>query len=193
MGPGAKALLTQQAQQLIDEADLVYGSRRQLDAMGIEDPRACFYEAIDALIDDIKANPAVKRVILASGDPLLYGIGSTLRNYFDNVTIVCGISSLHYFFSKIDQDMNEVYFTSAHGRKPDFDLWFKMPKLAAVTDKVFTPAVIARAYANEGLRVKIYVGTSLSTPDEMIVSGTAEEIQNKTFQGLAVVVIVHER
>lgn len=193
IGPGSKALMTLRAQQAINEAVLVYGSQRQLDSAQVEEQKSVAYETLQSLVDKLEDSQGDKIVVLASGDPLVYGIGSTLRRHFSEVEIISGISSLHYMFSKIDQDMNDVYLTSAHGRKPDYDLWFKMTKLAAVTDSHYTPALIAKAYCEGGIPVKFYVGTALGYPEEQIVSGPAEMIQNRSFKGLSVVVIVHER
>jgi len=193
IGPGNQTLLTLRARQAIEEAELVFGSQRQLDSAGVNHQKSEPYEDIQSLIARLETYKGRKVVVLASGDPLVYGIGSMLRRNFPEVEIISGISSLHYMFSKIDQDMNDVYFTSAHGREPDFDLWFRMPKLAAVTDSHFTPAVIAKTYSDAGMSVKIYVGNALGYPEEQIVSGPAEKIQNMSFKGLSVVVIVHER
>lgn len=193
IGPGGQELLTLKARQVIEEAEIVFGSQRQLESAHLNHQIAESYEDIKSLIYRLETLKSKKVVVLASGDPLVYGIGSTLRRHFSEVEIISGISSLHYLFSKIDQDMNETYFTSAHGRKPDFDLWFRMPKLAAVTDSIFTPAVIAKTYYDAGLPVKIYVGTSLCYPEEQILWGTAEQVRNMSFKGLSVVVIVHER
>lgn len=193
IGPGSQELLTLKARKAIEEAEIVFGSQRQLESVQLNHQISESYEDIKSLIQRLETCSSQKAVVLASGDPLVYGIGSTLRRYFKEVEIISGISSLHYLFSKIDQDMNDAYFTSAHGRKPDFDLWFRMPKLAAVTDSIFTPAVIAKAYGDAGMLVKIYVGTALGYPEEQIVSGPADRIQNMSFRGLSVVVIVHER
>lgn len=193
IGPGSQELLTFKARAVIEAADILFGSQRQLDSIGFYNQVSESYEDIKTLVERLESCKSQKVVVLASGDPLVYGIGSTLRRHFPEVEIISGISSLHYMFSKIDQDMNDVYFTSAHGREPTFDLWFRMPKLAAVTDGIFTPAVIAKTYCDAGIQVKIYVGSALGYPEEQIICGAAEAIQNMSFKGLSVVVILHER
>lgn len=193
IGPGSQELLTFKARAVIEAADILFGSQRQLDSIGFYNQVSESYEEIKHLIERLETCRSQKVVVLASGDPLVYGIGSTLRRHFPEVEIISGISSLHYMFSKIDQDMNDVYFTSAHGREPAFNLWFRMPKLAAVTDRFYTPAVIAKTYCDAGIKVKIYVGSALGYPEKQIICDTAESIQNMSFKGLSVVVIIHER
>lgn len=193
IGPSSPELLTFKARAVIEAADVIFGSHRQLNCIDLNNQVSETYEDIKSLVERLETCKSQKVVVLASGDPLVYGIGSTLRRHFPEVEIISGISSLHYMFSKIDQDMNDVYFTSAHGREPAFDLWFSMPKLAAVTDRFFTPAVIAKTYCDAGIKVKIYVGSALGYPEEQIICGAAESIQNMSFKGLSVVVIIHER
>ncbi len=194
IGPGNFDLLTARGHHAIESAEVLFGSERQL--LGLIKPhqRGINYKGNMAeLVDGIRANAHLSIVVLASGDPLLYGVGSMLRRTFETVEIISGISSLHYIFTKIDQDMNDVYLTSAHGRTPNYKQWFEMQKIATVTDSVHTPSAIAAEYVKAGVEATFYVGSQLSYPDEIILKGKASEIQNRTFTGFSVVVIVSER
>jgi cobalt-precorrin-7 (C5)-methyltransferase len=62
-------------------------------------------------------------VVLASGDPLFYGIGKRLVAEFgiEQVRIIPGISAVQYLCAKTGIDMNDIWLTSSHGRDVDFD------------------------------------------------------------------------
>ncbi|WP_228741252.1 SAM-dependent methyltransferase, partial [Klebsiella quasipneumoniae] len=56
--------------------------------------------------------------VLASGDPLFYGIGTRLIAHFgiERVRIIPGISAVQYLCAKAGIDMNDIWLTSSHGR-----------------------------------------------------------------------------
>jgi cobalt-precorrin-7 (C5)-methyltransferase len=57
-------------------------------------------------------------VVLASGDPLFYGIGTRLMAHFgiERVRIIPGISAVQYLCARAGIDMNDIWLTSSHGR-----------------------------------------------------------------------------
>ncbi|MGO9903347.1 MAG: precorrin-6y C5,15-methyltransferase (decarboxylating) subunit CbiE [Solirubrobacteraceae bacterium] len=71
--------LSQQARDAILSADEVIGSARQLDLLPDEAPQARTWPSpIGALIDELVAREDGTVCVLASGDPMLHGIGATL-------------------------------------------------------------------------------------------------------------------
>jgi cobalt-precorrin-7 (C5)-methyltransferase len=75
-------------------------------------------------------------VVLASGDPLFYGIGTRLIAHFgiERVRIIPGISAVQYLCAKAGIDMNDIWLTSSHGRDVCFDELARQRKVAMVTD-----------------------------------------------------------
>jgi cobalamin biosynthesis protein CbiD len=100
------------------------GERRALDA------------DIPGLIRWIAQRMHQRVVVLASGDPLFYGIGKRLVAEFgiEQVRIIPGISAVQYLCAKTGIDMNDIWLTSSHGRDVDFDALVRSPKTAMVTD-----------------------------------------------------------
>jgi len=192
IGPGHPKWVTLAGKKAIDEATLVIGAKRHLLMF---EPWRVHTESVNGRINEIV--DVIDRfnqddiVILASGDPLLYGIGKGVRDYFPDVKIISGISSLQYIFTRIEEDMNDLYLTSTHGRTLDFEALRKHNKIAMVTDRIHHPGVIAQAFVGES--VKFYVGTNLGYEDECIESGPAEHFTNFEPRGLHVVVITYER
>lgn len=195
LGVGAAEYLTPLARRLIDEADYVVGSERQL--MAIE-PYSATAHLLDKKLADLvawlTAHQPQNLVVLASGDPMLYGIGKYLSTQLgkDNVNIVSGISSLQYIFARVGLDMNDVYLTSSHGKVPDFDFMLQHKKVALVTDDKIGPYQIAQQITQRNLQRTVIIGENLSYPDEQITLLPASEVVDKTYQ-MNVVVIVDER
>ncbi|MGF7448283.1 precorrin-6y C5,15-methyltransferase (decarboxylating) subunit CbiE, partial [Klebsiella michiganensis] len=95
---------------------------------------------------------AQKVVVLASGDPLFYGIGTRLIAHFgiERVRIIPGISAVQYLCAKAGIDMNDIWLTSSHGRDVCFDELARQRKVAMVTDGRCGPREIAAQQAARG-------------------------------------------
>lgn len=195
LGVGAADYLTPLARRLIDESDWIVGSDRQLAAIA---PYAAQEHLLDKKLADVVtwliAHQDQKIVVLASGDPMLYGIGKYLSTQLgrDKVNLVSGISSLQYIFARIGLDMNDVYLTSSHGKVPDFDFMLQHKKVALVTDDKIGPYQIAQQILQRNLQRTLIIGENLSYPDEQITLLPASEVVDKTYP-MNVVVIVDER
>ncbi len=171
IGPGDNQYLTCAAKKLIAEADYLAGWPRAL--AEFDDATATKYPIgsdLDGFIAWLQQMQAHKVVVLASGDPLLFGIGKRIAASLPPTQgqIVPGISSVQYLFARIGLNMNDLYVTSSHGKQPDFDFLFAHSKVAMVTDQLIGPRQIADELLKRGLNRTLYVGENLSYPDERI-------------------------
>ena len=193
LGPGDVDYLTPRARRLIDRCDVLIGSPRQL---------ACFPDfnrekrplesSLPALAVWLAAHGGQSVVVLASGDPMLYGIGDYLSRHVDGaLLIVPGISAVQYLFSRLGLSMNDVYLTSSHGREPDFDFLLQHAKVAMMTDQTIGPYEIARQILARGLCRTLVVGENLSYPDERIHILSPDLVARE--YAMNVVVILDER
>lgn len=195
LGPGSADYLTPLARRLVESCDYVVGSTRQLEAIA---PHNAKEHLLDKKLSDLvlwlTQHQAQRIVVLASGDPMLYGLGKYIRQKMpkDQVQIISGISSIQYLFSRIGLDMNDVYLTSSHGKTPDFDFMLQHKKVALVTDEVIGPYQIAQEIIKRGLQRTLVIGERLSYSDECITLGQANEVIDKLYQ-MNVVVIIDER
>ncbi|RQW64557.1 precorrin-6y C5,15-methyltransferase (decarboxylating) subunit CbiE [Vibrio viridaestus] len=198
IGPGNKDLLTPQAHNVIQDADFLFGWNRALSLF--EDTHADKIEIgcdLVNLIGLLKKHNDSKCVVLASGDPLLFGIGKKIGEEFgrQNVEFISGISSVQYFFSRIGLDMNDIYITSCHGQVPNYDFIARLDKVALVTDKFNSPYKIAQEMLSRGVNCTMYVGENLAYPEECIETyqlSHALPPKDKNYQ-LNVVVLKNER
>lgn len=195
LGPGSMGYLAPLAKRLIDKCDWLVGSKRQLEAVPHVQAKAHVLDKkLTDLVTWLKVHHEQNIVVLASGDPMLYGLGKYLSQQMveQGVTVVPGISSMQYLFSRIALDMNDVYLTSSHGKTPDFNFMLQHQKVALVTDDKIGPYQIAQEIIKRGLQRTLVIGENLSYPDEQITVLPATEVLDQPYQ-MNVVVIINER
>ncbi|MBI4679802.1 MAG: precorrin-6y C5,15-methyltransferase (decarboxylating) subunit CbiE [Nitrospirae bacterium] len=149
-------------------------------------------------------------VLLASGDPMFFGIGRRLAGEFgrDKVEILPDLSSMQLAFSRIKEVWSDAFLMSLHGgpdpkkrRKLEYgiaDIPFllaKHSKVAILTDKENNPSVIAKkltsSFIPQPSSLKMFVCEKLGYPDEKIIKGTPGKIAKMKFREPNVVVIIN--
>lgn len=193
IGPGKRELILNEGLELIRQADLVIGSTRQLAVFPelAEEKQQVLPKKLSELKLFLEGNLAKDCVVLASGDPLLYGIGNWLSCQFadEQVRIISGISSIQYLFAKMKLSQNDCYLTSSHGKQPDMALLIMLPKVAMVTDKGFGPYEIAQAALASGKPKRLLIGENLSYPNERIEWLAAAEVPQRDYSMNVVVMV----
>lgn len=193
IGPGEPSYGLLGHEELFDKADYILGSQRHLEVVpkayqhkGLVPPKKL--KALEQLLRQLGEKARI--VYLASGDPLIYGLGKWLAHQFsEQVTIMPGISAMQYLASRIRLSMNDAYLTSSHAKEPDFDLIMALPKVFMVTDQRIGPYEIAQEILKRGGQKTIVIGEQLSYPDEAITILPAHQIADKTYQMNVVVVL----
>ena len=149
--------LTSNHLALIRECDVLVGGERHLqlfDDLGkqkivIKGHMVKVIESIREKMEDHKI------VVLASGDPLFYGIGSTLIQYFDRaqLNIHSNISSVSAAFAAIKEPWHDAIIISLHGKKEaiSFSRLSNENKIAFLTSPEMNPGYIAEMLIKEGL------------------------------------------
>ncbi|WP_236876843.1 cobalt-precorrin-7 (C(5))-methyltransferase [Clostridioides difficile] len=195
LGPGNLDYITKKGENLISTSDVLIGGKRNLESIkNFEGEKIVLDSNLREIIEYINNNKEKQISIIASGDPLIYGIGRYLSKNIDNkmLNMVSGISSLQYIFSKIYVDMNDVYITSSHGKVPDFDYILSHKKVCMVTDSKIGPKQISREIIDRNLNKIIVVGENLSYDNEKITIAKPEEIIRMDNFDMNVVVILDE-
>ena len=88
--------------------------------------------------------------------------------------------------------MNDLYITSSHGKRPDFDYILSHKKVCMVTDNKIGPHEISNEIIKRGLKKTVVVGENLSYDNEQITIGSPEDILNIEKFDMNVVVILDE-
>lgn len=222
VGPGSGLYLTRAAEEIIDKAQLLIGGTRNIEfirtSLGLKEGQDTFVLGSDlaSMMDQIEKNLDKDIVVLASGDPSIYGIADyinrTMSSQEDPATetnripsqrdsiqgkeklvIVPGISSIQYAFSVFKIPMNDLYITSSHGRQPDYDFIFMHDKLALVTDSKIGPMQIAQEVKDRGLDYSFYVGENLSYHNQRLTVGSADDILARDSYGMCLVILIRWR
>ncbi len=195
LGPGDINYTTHIGFNLINESDVLIGGRRNLESIqNFKGEKIELNTNLKEIVQYLQDNMDEKITIIASGDPLLYGIGKYISSKIDNekLNIVSGISSTQYLFSRVKIDMNDLYLTSSHGKTPDFDYILSHKKVCMVTDTIIGPKQISEEIINRKLDKLIVVGENLSYPNEKITVGTPEEILNIDNFDMCVVIMLEK-
>lgn len=195
MGPGNLALMTPQAQAAVAQAEVLVGGKRQLTQFADFPGETRVLDSdITGLLAWLERQRGRRVVVLASGDPLFYGIGTRLVAHFgiDQLHIIPGISAVQYLCSRCGIDMNEMWLTSSHGREVDFAMLARMPKVAMVTDARCGPPAIAQALIARGAQARwLVIGENLGMANERIHWLRPAQVQ--AHYEMNVVIILHER
>ncbi|CAM7466840.1 cobalt-precorrin-7 (C(5))-methyltransferase [Morganella morganii] len=179
VGPGSEAYLTRRAADVISGADILIGGQRHLDEFaGLTTETRVIDADISGLMNWIAERLDRRIVILASGDPMFFGIGKRISETFapEQVQIVPGISSVQYLCSRAGMDMNDIYLTSSHNRSPDFDWLLAHERIGMVTDSKIGPKEIAAEILQRGQTRRMIIGENLSGRNERITILNAEEV-----------------
>ncbi|RUT66736.1 precorrin-6y C5,15-methyltransferase (decarboxylating) subunit CbiE [Morganella morganii] len=179
VGPGSEAYLTRRATDVISGADILIGGQRHLDEFaGLTTETRVIDADISGLMSWIAKRLDRRIVILASGDPMFFGIGKRISETFapDQVQIVPGISSVQYLCSRAGMDMNDIYLTSSHNRSPDFDWLLAHERIGMVTDSRIGPKEIAAEILRQGQTRRMIIGENLSARNERITILNAEDV-----------------
>jgi precorrin-6Y C5,15-methyltransferase (decarboxylating) len=166
--------LTVRHLRIIESADVLVGGQRLLDCFKESSARK---QAIDKnirnAVDFIREQMATQSVVvLASGDPLFFGIGSILINALgpEYVDIHPNISSVAAAFARIKEPWSQVKVVSLHGRKNDRAILEALNEgktVAVFTDPTNTPARIAkRLIASDFAHIKMCILESLGSSSE---------------------------
>ena len=156
MGQGRQDL-TAAHLSLIDSCDVLVGGRRLLELFDTSNKQTLPVNAdIDGLMDSISRIDEDRMiVVLASGDPLFHGIGSTLIKYFDRerIHIHSNISIVSAAFAAIKEPWHDAKIVSLHGKQPDSFLFSELSdvcKVAFLTDLQKDPRYIATELIEHG-------------------------------------------
>ena len=168
--------LTAEQLEIIENAEILVGGKRLL---GYFEHCSAQKKSIDKHLKDvvafIKKQMATRSiVVLASGDPLFFGIGAHLIKVLggENVNVYPNISSVAAAFARIKEPWSNVRVVSLHGRNNEgviFDALEKENVVAVLTDPNNSPARLARRLIEEEyVTFKMCVLESLGTTAERV-------------------------
>lgn len=198
VGAGLEGLasMTPRGRRLLEAARLVVAAERHA---GLVAPRAAetlVWDGRPERLDQLLAGrDGAATVLLASGDPNLFGIGATLVRRFGPAAIDVepSVSSLQLALARAGVPMAGAALLSAHGRSLAAAVGAaRLQRRAAIlTDCRSEPSAVAGALAAAGVEpeARLVVGERLGAPDERVREGSVGAPPPPPYDPLSVVVL----
>ncbi len=182
---------------LIRGADILAGGRRHLAHFAdLPAERKVIDRNLGELADYIRGAMAERAVVvLASGDPLFFGIGSYLARALgpENVVIHPNVSAPAAAFARLKEAWQGVPVISLHGREGEQALAAAVrrhPAVAVYTDPGRNPAWVADRLCRHGLAAaSVCVLERLGTPEESVRWLAPEQASAMRFADPNIVVV----
>jgi precorrin-6Y C5,15-methyltransferase (decarboxylating) len=188
--------LTESHREAIQAAEVLVGGKRQLADFGGQteatwtlggDPRST--------LEEIQQQAAEKRVvILASGDPLFFGIGKMALEVFapQNVTFIPNVTALQKTCARYKLPWNEARTVSVHGRNPA-ELFAELGYsglVAVYTDPQNTPDKLAKLLLEFGMaNRKVAVAEEIGSKQERCIETDLVQTAKMEFAPLNVMLL----
>lgn len=155
IGEDGLAGLTPPARALVDDAEIFVGGERHLAMLPKDDrERLAWTSPLSALLDEIESRRGTRVCVLASGDPLWYGVGVSLlkRIRRSEISILPGRSAYSLAAARIGWPLAEVDCLTLHGRPLSLLHPYVQPnaKLLILSEDAATPAAVAALLAARG-------------------------------------------
>lgn len=151
------------------DADWVVGGRRHLDTIGVPAGQRIVLGGLQAAIEQARALPESARiVVVASGDPLYFGVVRALRAAGLRPAVVPAVSSIAAAFAAVGLPWDDAAVVSVHGRplEPAVELARTVGKAAVFTSPEHGIRELAAGLA--GLDRWFVLAERLGEPDEQV-------------------------
>ena len=191
IGMGSEETLTIQGKRAVQEADLVIGARRMADSVGMPGQKVVYEYRSEAILKYIEEHPEFENILIVlSGDVGFYsGAKKLLEGLGSDTQVICGISSVVYFMSRIHMSWEDAKLLSAHGKNCNLIHYIRhYRKVFAILGSGREIGNLAAKLVSYGMSdVMLYVGEKLSYPEEKIFAKTAGELIGYEGDALCVV------
>lgn len=198
VGMGIEAgALSPTARAALDQAELIIGAAAHLAVFPELRARKIPYPSPMSGLRELLFTHAGQRIaLLASGDPLFYGISQTLLRYLlpEHLMFHPNVSSVQAAFARLRRPWQQAQFVSLHGRPlTTLRAVLQSNRLyALLTDRENSPTAIARLLRETGFgESALWVAEDLGLPNEQFRSFRAAELANAEveFSPLNVVIL----
>jgi precorrin-6B C5,15-methyltransferase / cobalt-precorrin-6B C5,C15-methyltransferase len=184
------------ARQLVEQAQLLVGAESTLSKLPpMKSERLVVGNDLDEAIEKINRAGSKRVVVLASGDPLFYGVARYLCDKLgkDRFEVVPHVSSMQLAFARVKESWEEAYLTNLANRPLDqvIEKIRVAGKVGLFTTDTCPPKAVAKALLDRRIDYfSAYVCENLGSPDERVTQGELPEIAAQDFSPLNVMVLV---
>ncbi|HCB12330.1 MAG TPA: cobalamin biosynthesis bifunctional protein CbiET [Gammaproteobacteria bacterium] len=173
IGMGMDAgMLSRAARAALEQAELIIGAAAHLAAFPeLAAEKIPYPSPMSGLRDLLHSHAGQRITLLASGDPLFYGISTTLLRSFlpEHLRFHPNVSSVQAAFARLGRPWQQAQMVSLHGR-PLASLRAVLQNhrlYALLTDRENSPIAISRLLVEAGFRESaVWVAENLGAADE---------------------------
>lgn len=172
LGEDGLAGLTREARAAFDAAEVLIGGERHLALAPSRTPerltpeRLTWRTPLKDTMEDIKRRRGKRVVVLASGDPMMFGVGATLARHFrpDELSIIPTVGAFGLAAARLAWSLPDAALLTLHGRKLDILNAHVAPgaRLLILSEDGATPQQVARALVARG-----YPGSAMTVFEHM--------------------------
>lgn len=180
IGEDGVAGLPQTARTLLEDAKVIYGGQRHLAMLGkLNAKKRPWPSPLSAAMDKLEHLRGTPTVVLATGNPMWFGIGATLAKRFsvEELTVLPAPSAFQLAAARLGWPMADVETLTLHGRPADRlrAALFPGAKILALT-VAETPRLAADILIEEGYGAsRMVVLEHMGGPKERRVEATASD------------------
>lgn len=184
--------------RILAEADFLAGGERHLAQVpGFNKDRFIIKNNLPELMDELRRRRHHQQcVILASGDPLFYGVGTYLTETFGSeaVRVIPAVSSMQLAFARAGVPWQDAALASVHGRDLRANLLpiLCQRKIGLFTHDGDSPAAVARFFLRFHINhYEAVVGENLGASDERVTRWpNLEELARQRFHPLNFLILL---
>ena len=196
IGEDGVAGLSPAARELVERAEVLVGGQRQLALVQqARAERLAWASPLHETLPEIAARRGRQVVVLASGDPMWFGIGAKLTRTFapEEMTILPHVGAFSLAAARLAWPLADVATVTVHGRSLDALALHLAPqqRLLVLSEDGHTPQAVAAYLAARGWGAsELTVLEHLDGANERCIDGTAETWSHPAGADLNVVAIV---
>ncbi len=198
IGDDGMAGVAPAAMERIREADILIGAERTLRQVVDSSAQQLVVHTDFAEMESVIAeNPDRKIVVLASGDPLFYGMARYLWDRFgkERFEVIPHVSTMQLAFARVKESWDDAYLADLASQPLErvIERVRTATKAGLFTTETQSPDRIAQALLDRGLDYfSCYVCENLGAPDERVTAADLKEIARQKFSSLNVLILVRK-
>jgi precorrin-6Y C5,15-methyltransferase (decarboxylating) len=152
---------------------------------------------LDAIVERIQAAGDARVVVLASGDPLFFGLARYLCEKLgkDRFDVIPNVSSMQLAFARVKESWDEAYLTNVATQPLEavVERLRTVEKAGLFTSDDVPPSRIAQALLERRIDYfSAYVCENLGSPDERVTFGDLADVAAQEFSPLNVMILVRQ-
>ena len=186
------------ARKLVEGAELLLGDDHTLSIIPNKKARRIVVGAdLSKAVAEIEAAAETKIVILASGDPLFYGVARYICDKLgkERFEVLPHVSTMQLAFARVKESWEEAFLTNLAGHSLDkvLDNIRGAEKVGLFTSEACSPDCVAKSLIDRGLDYFTgYVCENLGAPDERVTRGELTDIAQKRFSPMNVMILIRK-